>query len=105
MPIIKKTIIYRLVSQLALCHNFVACNLSSKNTRPRDMLLLLKDTLFINNEKLLKACRSVCSPVPQSNLQERYPHQKCEISTLFHYFIIDYCRDFSLICIYVLSQD
>ena len=42
-------------------------NFSSKTTRPRDMLLILKDTLSIEDEKLFKACRSVCLSVPQSH--------------------------------------
>ena len=36
---------------------------SSKTTRPRDMLFFLKDTLSIEDEKLFKACKSVCSSV------------------------------------------
>ena len=39
----------------------------SKTTRPRDMLLILKGTLTIEDEKLFKACRSVRSSVPQSH--------------------------------------
>ena len=39
----------------------------SKTTRPRDMLLILKDTLSIEDENLFKACRSVRSSVPQSH--------------------------------------
>ena len=35
-------------------------NFSSKTTRPRDMLFFLKDTLSIEDEKLFKACKSVC---------------------------------------------
>ena len=38
-------------------------NFFSKTTRPRDMLLFLKDTLSIEDEKLFKACKSVCSSV------------------------------------------
>ena len=36
---------------------------SSKTTRPRDVLFFLKDTLSIEDEKLFKACKSVCSSV------------------------------------------
>ena len=54
--------------------------------RPREHLLpqnymaqryavFLKDTLTIQDEKLFKACKSVCLLEP---LQVRYPHQKCE---------------------------
>ena len=38
-------------------------NFFSKTTRPRDMLFFLKDTLSIEDEKLFKECKSVCSSV------------------------------------------
>ena len=38
-------------------------NFSSKTTRPRDVLFVLKDTLSIEDEKLFKACKSVRSSV------------------------------------------
>ena len=38
-------------------------NFFSKTTRPRDMLFFLKDTLSIEDEKLFKACKSICSSV------------------------------------------
>ena len=38
-------------------------NFFSKTTRPRDMLFFLKDTLSIEDEKVFKACKSVCSSV------------------------------------------
>ena len=38
-------------------------NFFSKTTRPRDMLFFLKHTLSIEDEKLFKACKSVCSSV------------------------------------------
>ena len=47
-----------------------------QSKRPRDMLLLLKDTLSIEDDHLFKACRSVYSSVPQL-LEARYPHPKC----------------------------
>ena len=50
-------------------------NFSSKTTRPRDVLFFLKDTLSIEDEKLFKACKSVCL---LETLQGGYPHQKCE---------------------------
>ena len=38
---------------------------SSKNTRPREMLFVLKDTLSIKNEKVIKACKSeIRSKIP-----------------------------------------
>ena len=40
----------------------VRVNNFSKTTRPRDVLFL-KDTLSIEDEKLFKACKSVCSSV------------------------------------------
>ena len=45
----------------------------SKNTRPRDMLFLLKDTLSIQDDKLSMESRFVCSPEP---IEVRYPHRK-----------------------------
>ena len=41
----------------------VRVNNFSKTTRPRDVLFFLKDTLSIEDEKLFKACKSVCSSV------------------------------------------
>ena len=38
-------------------------NFFSKTIRPRDMLFFLKDTLSIEDEKLFKACKSVCLSV------------------------------------------
>ena len=38
-------------------------NFFSKTTRPRDVLFFLKDTLSIEDEKLFKACKSVCLSV------------------------------------------
>ena len=38
-------------------------NFSSKTTRPRDVLFFLKDTLSIEDEKVFKASKSVCSSV------------------------------------------
>ena len=38
-------------------------NFFSKTTRPRDMLFFLKDTLSIEDEKVFKACKSVCPSV------------------------------------------
>ena len=37
--------------------------------------IFLKDTLTIEDEKLFKACRSVCFPEPSD---VRYPLSKCE---------------------------
>ena len=42
------------------------------------MLFFLKDTLTIEDEKLFKACKSVCLLEP---LQVRYPHKK-NVNTL-----------------------
>ena len=42
-------------------------NFFSKSTSPRDMLFILKGTLSIEDEKLFKACRSVCSFVLQKH--------------------------------------
>ena len=75
------------VSQLILWHHSAACiitvsvhvcvnNFSSKTTRPRDMLIVFKDTLSIEDEKLFKACRSVCLSVPQSLSSSEVPPPK-----------------------------
>ena len=52
-------------SSLFLCHHVRVRvnNFFSKTTRPRDMLFFLKDTLSIEDEKVFKACKSVCSSV------------------------------------------
>ena len=44
----------------SLCGIGVRVNNFSKTTRPRDMLFFLKDILSIEDEKMFKACRSVC---------------------------------------------
>ena len=44
-------------------------NFSSQTTRARDIVLLLKDTLSIEDDKLLKECRSVCLQEP---VEEKY---------------------------------
>ena len=67
-------------------------NFSSKTTRPRDVLFFLKDTLSIEDEKLFKACKSVCL---LETLQGGTPTKSVKISTLNHNFLSDYCRDFS----------
>ena len=56
-------------------------NFFSKTTRPRDMLFFLKDTLSIEDEKLFKACKSVCSSVAFTAV--------CE-NMLFSYFFHSY---------------
>ena len=53
-------------------------NFSSKTTRPRDVLFFLKDTLSIEDEKIVQGmqiCLFVCL---LETLQGGYPHQKCE---------------------------
>ena len=47
-----------------------------QTTRPRDMLIFLKDTLTIKDEKLFKACRSVC--LFARAITSEVFHQKCE---------------------------
>ena len=54
----------------------------------------LKDTLTIEDEKLFKACKSVCSSVPQSHYKRGTPTQSVKISTFYHNFLIHYCSDF-----------
>ena len=48
---------------VGVCVRVRVNNFFSKTTRPRDMLFFLKDTLSIEDEKLFKACKSVCSSV------------------------------------------
>ena len=62
---------------------------SSKTAKCRDMFFFIKDYLSIEDEKLFKACRSVCSSVGWSH------PLSVKISTIYHNFLIDYCRDFS----------
>ena len=57
--------------------------------------VFLKDTLTIEDEKLFRPCRSVHSSVPQSHYKSGTPTQSVKISTLYHNFLIHYCRDFS----------
>ena len=64
-------------------------NFASKSTRPRDMLLLLKDALSIKGDKLFKACSSVWSSVLEP-LKERYPHPQCKKFNPYDNFHIDY---------------
>ena len=78
----------------SLCSMCVRMNFS-KTTRPRDILSPLKDTLSIKDEKLFKVCRSIS--VSQSHYKWGTPTQSVKISKLYHNFLIDYCRDFSLI--------
>ena len=56
-------VIYTAVFMSSLCGVGVRVNNFSETTRPRDMLFFLKDTLSIEDEKLFKACKSVCSSV------------------------------------------
>ena len=48
-------------------------NFSLKTIRPRDMLLLLKDTFSIKDDKSFTACRCVCLSVPQSCYKRGIP--------------------------------
>ena len=73
----------------------VRVNNFSKTTRPRDMLFFFKDTLSIEDENLFKACKSVCSSVCYSHYKGCTPTKSVKISTLYHNFLSDYCRDFS----------
>ena len=56
---------------------------------------LKKDTVTIEDEKLFRPCRSVHLSVPQSHYKSGTPTQSVKISTLYHNFLIHYCRDFS----------
>ena len=93
-------------SKTATTTDFYVVTLRRGRPRPHEQLLLLnyktqrraaflKDTLTIEDEKLFKAYRSVCSSVPQSHYKSGTPTQSVKISTLYHNFVIHYCRDFS----------
>ena len=51
----------------------VCVNNFSKSTKLREIMFLLNDTLSIEDEKLFKACKSVCSSDPQSHYNEVPP--------------------------------
>ena len=58
-------------------------------------MFLLKDTLSIKDETLFKACRSIC--LLARAITSEVPQLKHENFNLDHNFLINYCRDFSLI--------
>ena len=58
------------------------------------MLFFLKDSLSIEDEKLFKACKSV-RLFARAITREVPPTRSVKISTLYHNFLSDYCRDFS----------
>ena len=58
------------------------------------MLFLLKQLFKKKSVQGMQVCLFVCFPEP---LQVRYPTQNVKIPTLYHNFLIDYCRDSSLI--------
>ena len=76
-------------------------NFSSKTTRPRDMQFLLKDTLSIEDENYLRHADLFVLLIPRAITSELPPTQSVKISTLYHNFLIDYCRDFSLYLVYM----
>ena len=49
---------------VCVCARVCMINFSTKSTRPRDILFVLKGTLSIEDENLFKACRSVSLSVP-----------------------------------------
>ena len=53
-------------------------NFSSKTTRPRDVLFFLKDTLSIEDEKIVQGMQIYLFVCLLETLQGGYPHQKCE---------------------------
>ena len=85
-----------MASLCSVCVGIHVNNFFSKSTRPRDMLFFLKDTLCIEDEKVFKACRSVGSMYSRAITNE-VPPPEAKISTLYHNFLFDYCRDVSLI--------
>ena len=86
-----------MASLCGVCIRIHVNNFYSKTKRPRDMLFFIKDTLAIEDEKLFKA--SVSSSVARAITREVPPTKSVKISTLYHNFLSDYCRDFSLILV------
>ena len=75
----------------------------SKTTRPRDMLFFLKIPYLLRMKNCSRHAdlfvrlfaRAITSAVP--------PTLSVKISTLYHNFLIDYCRDFSHI-LYICTR-
>ena len=82
---------------LSLCGMYVRVCVSSfsdETTRPRDMLFILKAYL----SKMKKCSRHADLFVrlfARAIISEVPPTLSVKISTLYHNFLIDYCRDFS----------
>ena len=81
-------------------------NFSSKSTRPRDMLFLLKDTYLSQMKTCSRHVNLFVRLFPRAiTFISEVPPSKVKISTVYHNFLMDYCRDFSLILhIYTGSQ-
>ena len=62
----------------------------------RDILFLLKDTLSIEDENCSVHADLFVHLFPRGITNE-VPPQSVKISTLYHNFLIDYFRDFSLV--------
>ena len=90
------------MSSLCGVHVRVRVNdFSSKITGPRDMLFFLKDTLSIEDEKCSRHADLFVRLFARAITSEGAPTLSVKISTFYHNFLIDYCRDFShilLIC-------
>ena len=59
------------------------------------MLLILKDTLSIEDEKCSRHADLFVRLFPRAIISEVPPTQSVKMSTLYPNFLIDYCRDFS----------
>ena len=86
-----------MASLCGICVHVCVNNFSSKTTRPRDMLLILKDTLSIEDENCSRHPNMFVRLFPRAITSEVPPTQSVKISTLYHNILIDYYRDFSLI--------
>ena len=80
-------------------------NFFSKTTRPRDMLFFLKDTLSIEDENCSRHANLSVRLFARDITRGGTPTKSVKISTFYHNFLSDYCRDFShILHIYVLGQ-
>ena len=73
---------------------YASASVSTGTTSPKqqgpDIVFLLKDTLSLEDDKFLKACKSVCLCVCKRHYKQGTPTQSVKISTVNHNFLIDY---------------
>ena len=79
----------------SLCGVLVPVNFSSKTTRPRDMLFFLKIPYLSRMKNCSRHANLSVRLFARAITREVPPIKSVKISTLYHNFLIDYCRDFS----------